>query len=380
MKSWAWNLLAFLWAAGVRRRTRSVVRHIVLARPEANLGDCCEHLRCCGCGGVHALPLIHGALVVRADTAALTAAHRHSGIHAIEEDVWIPLRSVKTAAISDVPRQRLQEIPWGVSRIGAPTAWTVSRGAGVRVAVIDTGVDIDHPDLAANLRGGINILEPEQPPTDDNGHGTHVSGTIAAADNAVDVAGVAPACDLYAVKAFDAAGGAGVSDVLLSLQWCADYGMHVINMSFGQDEPSEALRRAIQGLERRGIILVAASGNGGAGFVSYPAKYPEVLAVASTNARDRLTHSSNLGPEVDLAAPGHRILSLGRGGGTRLLSGTSMAAPHVTGAVALVWAQRPQLNAAGVRRLLRDTAVPLPGGLSGLGGAGLVRVDRALGL
>lgn len=152
-------------------------------------------------------------------------------------------------------------------------------------------------------------------------------------------------------------------------------------MSFGQEEPSESLRRSVLGLERRGIVLVAAGGNSGTGTpVDFPARYPEVVAVAASNQKDRVARLSNSGPEISLTAPGTRILSLALGGSTRLLSGTSMAAPHVTGSVALLRSVWPRLTPAQIRNVLMNTAEHLPGAAPNDEGAGLVRPDRALGL
>nr|PZN43945.1 MAG: peptidase S8 [Bacillota bacterium] len=272
-----------------------------------------------------------------------------------------------------------QGLPWGLRRIGLPRAWQRSRGQGVRVAVIDTGADWTHPDLAPRVRGGVNILAPGEPPGDDNGHGTHVAGIVAAADNAAGVVGVAPGADLYVVKAFDRDGSAALVDLLQALQWCADYGMQVINMSFGQPASSPALARAVEALTALGAVLVAAAGNGGAGRpVDFPARYPHVLAVTATDPRDTLARSSSRGPEVDLAAPGTGIVSLWPGGRLRSLSGTSMAAAHVAGAAALLLAAEPGLTPGEVRDRLRATAEPLPGLSPAEQGAGLVRPDRAL--
>lgn len=150
-------------------------------------------------------------------------------------------------------------------------------------------------------------------------------------------------------------------------------------MSFGQDEDSPAVTRAVAAAERRGMVLVAAAGNdGGDNTVDFPARLPTVLAVTGCDQSDRIMRNASRGPEVDLAAPGRGIVSLGRGGGRRVLSGTSMATPHVTGVVALLLAARPALSPAEVRRILADSAEPLGNLAAEEQGAGLVRADRAL--
>lgn len=151
-------------------------------------------------------------------------------------------------------------------------------------------------------------------------------------------------------------------------------------MSFGQTEPSPAIARAGAALEAAGIVLVAAAGNGGRpDSVDYPARLPSVLAVSAVTRWDRLLRTSSRGPEVDLAAPGRNIPSLGPGGRLRVLSGTSMAAPHVTGIVALLLSAEPGLSPAEVSRRLKETAEWLPALGREEQGAGLVRADLALG-
>lgn len=149
-------------------------------------------------------------------------------------------------------------------------------------------------------------------------------------------------------------------------------------MSFGQMEPSSALERAVAACTERGMVLVAAAGNGHSCGVEFPARYPEVVAVGGINQRGRRMRRSSCGPEVDLSAPGHRILSLRPGARLGVLSGTSMATAHVAGAAALLLGDRPHLSPPEVREVLMDTAEPLPGRREQVG-AGLVRIDRALG-
>jgi subtilisin len=272
-----------------------------------------------------------------------------------------------------------QTVPWGVERVGAPRAWPVSRGRGVRVAVIDTGVNANHPDLKEAVRGGVNVIDPGAPPADDNGHGTHVAGIIGARDNQVGVVGVAPEAELYAVKAFDGHGSGAISNIISGLQWCLDNGMRVVNMSFGGNK-NRALGRALQAALDAGLVLVAAAGNNGRpDSVDYPASHPGVIAVSALDAGDTLARYSSRGPEVDLAAPGSRILST-YGDGYRELSGTSMAAPHVSGVAALVLSRWPGVTGDDVERRLKESATPLPSLGRDEQGAGLVNAPAALGI
>lgn len=270
-----------------------------------------------------------------------------------------------------------QSVPWGVERIGAPDAWRYSAGEGVKVGVIDTGVNANHPDLQEAVKGGLNLVDQSRPPGDDNGHGTHVAGIIAARNNRWGVVGVAPACSIYALKAFDSRGTGSVSLIIAALQWCVENDIRVVNMSFGGQE-NRALGRAVQVALDAGLVLVAAAGNDGRpNSVDFPARHQGVVAVTALTADDRLANFSSWGPEVDLAAPGARILST-YGDGYKELSGTSMAAPHVTGTVALVLARAPRLSGEHVVQLLKRTAQSLPSLGAEEQGAGLVNAAAAV--
>src|SRR5660397_188210 len=227
---------------------------------------------------------------------------------------------------SDTPPQ---ELPWGVERIGAdPTSNNLdggSTGDGINVAVLDTGIDLDHPDLVANVEGEYMALaeagryRKHRAPDDDNGHGTHVAGIIAAEDNTQGVVGVAPEADLYAVKVLDQNGSGYFSDVIEGIYWAigthdptaslsAEDDIHVINMSLGANSGSDDLSAAVSAAEDAGILIVAAAGNDG-GAVDYPAAYPGVIAVAATDRDDTAPSWSSRGDEVELAAPGVAVYS-----------------------------------------------------------------------
>lgn len=230
-----------------RRGTASPQRHIVLGRPEFSLEECTAAAEQCGAEVIHTIPLIHGLVCSCPGPATVAALAGHTAVSAMEPDLRLPLPRVwATGRILG----RNQRLPWGIARIGVPKAWEKSRGTGVRVAVIDTGADWEHPDLYPNVRGGFNALRPGEAPADDNGHGTHVAGIIAATDNHDGMVGVAPGCELYVVKAFDQHGTGATADVLLALQWCADYSMQVVKMTGHKDN-----RRP---LSRRPSCLVAA--------------------------------------------------------------------------------------------------------------------------
>ncbi|MBI4679521.1 MAG: S8 family peptidase [Elusimicrobia bacterium] len=233
------------------------------------------------------------------------------------------------------------EIPWGVRRVRAHAAWDVTEGRGVKVAVIDTGIKADHPDLNGQVVGGYNAItksEIDGAWADDNGHGTHVSGTIAAKRDGKGVVGVAPKAKLYGVKVLDADGSGSLSDIVRGIVWAVNNDMQVANMSLGAAFPSDLMHRAVQYAAGRGMVVVAAAGNSG-GAVGYPGAYEETICVAASDSDDKLADFSSRGPEVDFIAPGHFIVSTWPNNNTVSLSGTSMAAPHVTGLAALAIAQ-----------------------------------------
>lgn len=286
-----------------------------------------------------------------------------------------PTEPLPTATPTPTPEAAAsaQPVPWNITRIHAPEAWPTSLGLGAKVAVIDTGIDRDHPDLKGNLVGCVNFIQSWKTCEDDNGHGTHVAGIIAAQNNNLGVVGVAPQARLYALKVLDRRGSGYLSDIIEALDWSAANGVGVINMSLGTTSNVQSFHDAIIRVAGRGITQVAAAGNSGpdATTVTYPAKYPEVVAVAATDSSNNVASWSSRGPEVDLAAPGVSITSTYRGNGYRVLSGTSMASPHVAGVVALRLALHPGQSPQSIESLLEATADILPFDPT-LVGAGLV--------
>ena len=261
------------------------------------------------------------------------------------------------------------ENAWGVEHIGSkPVHEAGIRGDGIRVAVIDTGIDYIHnlpaaqeppvvdPEFNGSYRGGYDFVNLDDDPLDDNGHGTHVSGILAADHNGYLVAGVAPEVELYALKVLGATGEGDYSGLIAALDWAVENEIDVVNMSLGGHDVSATLQAAVEAAADAGIVLVAAAGNvnplvwqelfyGCA--VAFPAAYPDVLATTFTNGSDALTGYSCTGAAVDFAAPGDQVFSpvpVGPAGscmfcspnGYSAQSGTSMASPHLAGLVALV--------------------------------------------
>lgn len=283
-----------------------------------------------------------------------------------------------------------QVLPWGIDRIDADLAWPISRAAGVRVAIVDTGIDVTHPDLAGNIAGGYSAVDYTTSYRDDNGHGTHVAGTVGAIDNLTGVIGAAPRSSLLGVKVLDSAGSGWVSDIIEGIDWAVANGAQVINLSLSGSTYVSAFQAAIDRANAAGAVVVAAAGNTG-GSVGFPAAYNGVIAVSATDSWNRIASFSSRGPEVDLAAPGVTIRSTywsaTRGSTYADLSGTSMAAPHVAGAAALVlttpvgaWdADADGLwDPVEVEAKLEATALDLGDpGTDSLYGAGLVSAYRA---
>lgn len=328
------------------------------------------------------LRLINGQAVVLPSAAAEKALTGDPDVLRIDEDVVISV--TKAAATTQV--QPAQSIPWGISRIGADQAWATSNGQAVKVAIIDTGVDMNHPDLQANLRDGINTISSRKTYQDDNGHGTHVAGIIGAVYNSIGVAGIAPQVDIYAVKALGRNGSGYLSDIIEGLQWSVNNGMQVINMSLGTNSDIQSFHDAVTAVYNAGIIQVAAAGNDGdidSSGVDYPASYPETIAVSAVDSNGQVAAWSSRGPEVDLAAPGVNINSTWNNDLYKSISGTSMATPHVTGTAALTLAAKRQLDPGYImspdemKAHLKATAENLGYGPN-LQGAGMVNALAAI--
>jgi len=278
-----------------------------------------------------------------------------------------------TPTPTPTPVSDSQPVPWGVERINADDAWVMASGSAVKVAILDSGIDIDHPDLDDNLAGCINFIYSWRNCNDDNGHGTHVAGIIAAENNSFGVVGVAPQARIYALKVLDRRGSGYLSDIIEALDWAIANKMDVINMSLGTSTNVVSFQEAIERAAAAGIVQVAAAGNSGPAenTVNYPARYSEVIAVAATDLQNNVPSWSSRGPEITIAAPGQSIYSTYLRGKYKTLSGTSMSAPHVAGVVALRLEDHPNASSPEIGAVLKDNATSLPFSAE-LIGAGLV--------
>jgi subtilisin family serine protease len=269
---------------------------------------------------------------------------------------------------------------WGVERIGAGIVHDDdNKGTGIKVAIIDSGIDYTHPDLDGNYVSGYDFVNDDDDPMDDNGHGTHVAGTVAAEDDGSGVVGVAPEAYIYALKVLNSGGSGYFSDIIKALEWCMSNGIQVTNNSYGSSgDPGTSVQEAFDNAYNAGIIHVAAAGNSGnppgrGDNVEYPAAYDSVIAVAATDQSDKRARFSSTGPDVELAAPGVGIYSTYIGGYTTY-SGTSMASPHVAGVVALMIVA----NVSNIRGQLQSTADDLgDSGKDDKYGYGLVNAAKA---
>jgi len=276
---------------------------------------------------------------------------------------------------------------WALAKAEVPQAWNLGAdGRGVTIAVVDTGVDLAHPDLAANLVPGYDAIGDSTDPAaiqDDNGHGTHVAGIAAASLNGIGIVGVAYGAKIMPIKAMDSQGEGADADLAAGIEWAADHGAKIINLSLGSDQQSGILQAAIQYAVGKGCLIVAAAGNhepGGSGALVYPANDPGVLAVTASDQSDRLAYFSDSGPQVALAAPGVDILSdyWDQGSAYAYLDGTSMASPFVAGVAALVWSRHPDWNANQVKVALETGAHNVSGSRDDAFGFGRVDAYRAL--
>jgi hypothetical protein len=287
-----------------------------------------------------------------AGARGLAARWRHeAGVVAVEVDHRI--------RITGTP-DPLEASQWGLTALNAPTAWANGDAAGEVVAVVDTGVDASHPDLAGVVLPGTDIFEPGgDGRTDANGHGTHVAGIIGAvAGNGIGGAGLAIGAQLLPVRVMDAEGIGWDSDAAAGLVWAADHGADVVNMSFGGSERSAVMDRAVQYALAKGVSIVVAAGNEGASGdpVEWPAASTGVIAVGAVDSTGARPAWSSTGSHLAVVAPGVAITSTVPGGGYSSWSGTSMAAPFVSAAIALLRHAQPTLTPAGIRQRLVSTA------------------------
>lgn len=293
---------------------------------------------------------------------ALEALSKNSNVESVENDVLVTALA--------------QTLPIGINRIDADMSSTSSGdGQGdvsnVIIAVLDTGIDITHPDLNVNTQGSVTFVAGTSTANDDNGHGTHVAGIAAAKDDGVGVVGVAPGAALVAIKVLDSTGSGSLSTIIKGIDYVTKHAneIDVVNMSLGFEGKSKTLDRAINKSISAGVTYVVAAGNSNIDAANFsPASNPNVITVSSIadsdgkcggqgpatqyGSDDTLSSYSNFGSIVDIAAPGTSIYSTYKAGGYTTLSGTSMASPHVAGAAALYKSTHPTASPSDIRNAL----------------------------
>jgi len=252
-----------------------------------------------------------------------------------------------------------QVLPWGVDRIDADLVHPTNKGTGIKVAVLDTGIDLDHPDL--NVAGNVTFVEGTTTGDDDNGHGTLVAGIMGARDNDIGVIGVAPEATLYAVKVLDS-DGSGIMSVLLSgIEWSVNNNMQVMNIGGGSvmNWPT-TVRNALTKAYVAGIAIFGGAGNGGTPDgqgenIWAPGRYDSVIAVGATDENNVRLSTSSTGSQLELMAPGNNIYSTAMGGGYGYIGQTSASSAHAAGTAALLMKAGMTSN-ANVRQTLKDSA------------------------
>ncbi|PIQ27849.1 hypothetical protein COW36_08525 [bacterium (Candidatus Blackallbacteria) CG17_big_fil_post_rev_8_21_14_2_50_48_46] len=313
----------------------------------------------------------------------------------------MPVNTRYTASSETEPVQVRAEDPlagdqWYLNALHMPEVWTQTGlgNAAVTVAVLDTGVDYDHPDLQGRVIKGADYVDKDYEPKDMHGHGTHVAGIIAAQmNNSEGVTGLAPQVKIMAVRVLDANGSGSLFTIAKGIAYAANNGAKVINLSLGSPPGGGVMRTLANFLagyaERKGALIVAAAGNDG-GAIGYPAAASKFLCVGAINQQNQLASFSNRGAELDVVAPGVGILStfptyevtankMGLPQKYATLNGTSMATPMVSAQAALIWSLHPYLSPAEVREKIESTAIDLGAvGRDDQFGNGLVSFDNAL--
>ena len=300
------------------------------------------------------------------DGATLARLMAHPAVAAIEED---RPRRIRGGALSCDPVLPSGEVePWFLGVVRASFAWPRTEGGGALIAVLDTGIDNSHPDLASAVMGGVNLSGSGDLTSgaDDNGHGTRVASVIAARRNGQGLVGVAPQVRLFSVKTQDSRGEGTVSTMIAGLQWALEHGAHIANISVGAAGASYAELRAVDTATAQGMVLVGAAGNGGDASegglneAEYPASYRNVISVAAVDAANNRAAFSTYNSFVDIAAPGIPIMAANPeafGGSYLCDSGTSFSAPQVSAVAALLRQSAPGISTDHLRRALVCGAV-----------------------
>jgi len=362
---------------------------------------------------VAALPEIN-AIILRVppghEQQAVLLAKQNPLVAFAEPDYAITADSASSP--DDLPDDPSFDQQWSLLQIGLPDAWEVTTGSpDILIAIVDSGIQLDHPDLADKIwtnpgeipgnhldddgNGKVDDLHgwryyhqytnlgfvPAEDANvrDDFGHGTHVAGIAAAStNNQIGISGISWGSHILPVKVLDEWGSGWYSDIAAGIIYAADNGAQIINLSLGGEQPSDLLSSAVDYAHNHGALVIAATGNSGEA-VLYPAAYDPVLAVSATDENDLRPAFSNFGPQVDLAAPGTNIYSTWYRTNYLTKSGTSMATPHVSGAAALLWSLKPNLDADAIANALMHSSLDIePAGVDDFTGWGRLSAKMAV--
>lgn len=230
-----------------------------------------------------------------------------------------------------------QKSGWGITAFNLPNAWKYSQGEGVVIAVIDTGCDLDHPDLIDNLLPGYNVIDPRKTAEDDNGHGTHSTGILIGANNDIGMVGVCPKAKVMPIKVLDKNGNGNLLHVAEGIRIAADHGVNFISMSLGSPSKLQNVCKAIQYAQSKGVVTFVAAGNAGkTKEIFYPANYKETISIGAIDEKFERANFSCTGRNLDFMAPGVDIFSTFPDNWYATLSGTSMACPFAVGVAVLL--------------------------------------------
>jgi len=293
-----------------------------------------------------------------------------------------PIYRLPPFKVDKVMLATAETIDWGLKLLGVPPLWKETQGEGIKVGVLDTGIALEHPDLRPAILKARDFTRSPSAAYDAQGHGTHVSGIIAARRNAHGIVGVAPETKIITAKVLNDDGAGTSQDIVAGIHWAMEAGADILSMSLGSSEPDEEIHQALLLAISRGVFVITAAGNEGPELdtVGYPAGFPEMVAVGSIDRRKRLSQFSSRGRQVDVVAPGDEITSCYPPRGYAVLSGTSMATPFVSGVVALALAKHRKMGGKTplrtqqdlIQHLCRTSADAGPAGFDPLYGCGIL--------
>jgi thermitase len=259
-----------------------------------------------------------------------------------------------------------QNMGWQISAFNLPDVWKITKGANVTVAIIDSGIDLEHPDLVSSIVPGKNFVETDMPPFDSGEHGTHTAGILAANDNNFGVVGVAPDCKIMPIKILNSYGQGKMEHVAAGIRFAADNGADIINMSIGCRNPVPEVLDAINYANSKNVVCFVAAGNAGStSQLLYPAAYTECISIGAVDEQSMRASFSCTGPNLDFVAPGVRIFSTVPKSSYAYLSGTSMACPFAVGVAVLVLSEKritdinAKLNISDYRKILGEHTLPI---------------------